>query len=98
MARILLHHYFEQKCIDIQKDPNLPNLLSQGKRVSSVVLDVILEEMHSRHDQQVGLRVRKQRRQSLKGHKKLGKRWSILAQHLGIGIIFTCSRSLETHM
>ncbi|PVH90439.1 hypothetical protein DM02DRAFT_473227, partial [Periconia macrospinosa] len=23
IARIFLHHYFEQKCIDIRKDPNL---------------------------------------------------------------------------
>ncbi|KAF1365197.1 hypothetical protein EJ07DRAFT_51756, partial [Lizonia empirigonia] len=61
MARIFLYHYFEQKCIDIRKDPNLSNRLSQGKRISSVVLDVILEEMYSCHDQQVSVRVSKQR-------------------------------------
>lgn len=98
IARVLLYHYFEQKCIDMRNDSNLPSLLSQGKRVSSVVLDVIIEEMHNRHDQQVSLQVSKQRRKSLKDHKTLGKRWSILAHHLGIGIIVTCSRSLETHM
>jgi hypothetical protein len=97
MARIFLYQYFEQKRIDV-KDSNLPNPLSQGKDISSVVLDVILEDMYGSHDEQVGLRVRDQRRESLKYHKKLGKRWSILAAHLGIGIIITCSRSLEIHM
>ncbi|KAF2174783.1 hypothetical protein K469DRAFT_458180, partial [Zopfia rhizophila CBS 207.26] len=46
MARIFLYHYFEEKRINVQKDPNLPNLLSQGKDISSVVLDVILEDMY----------------------------------------------------
>ncbi|KAF2175078.1 hypothetical protein K469DRAFT_611955, partial [Zopfia rhizophila CBS 207.26] len=50
MARIFLYHYFEKKRIDVQKDPNLPNLLSQGKDISSVVLDVILEDIYSCHD------------------------------------------------
>ena len=98
MARIFFYHYFEQKCIDIRKDPNLLNRLSQGKRISSVVLDVILEEMYGHHDQQVSVRVSKQRRKSLEDHKALGKRWSVLAHHLGIGIIITCSRNLEIHM
>jgi hypothetical protein len=62
MARIFLYHYFEQKRIDIQKDKNLSNLLSQGKRISSVVLDVVLEDMYG-HGKQVSLRVREQRRQ-----------------------------------
>ncbi|KAF2179325.1 hypothetical protein K469DRAFT_694041 [Zopfia rhizophila CBS 207.26] len=58
MARIFLYHYFEEKRINVQKDPNLPNLLSQGRNISSVVLDVILEDMYGRHDKQVSLRVR----------------------------------------
>jgi len=41
--------------------------------ISSVALDVILEELHSRHDQQVSLRVSKQRRRSLKDHKMAGE-------------------------
>ena len=57
MARIFLYQYFEQKRIDV-KDSNLPNLLSQGKDISSVVLDIILEDIHSRHNEQVSLRVR----------------------------------------
>lgn len=97
MARVFLYHYFEQKCIDVQKDPNLRNLLSQGKDMSSV-LDIILKDMYGRHDKQVGERVRKQRRKRLEYHKELGKRWSILAAHLEIGIIVTCSRKLEIHM
>ncbi|KAF2180775.1 hypothetical protein K469DRAFT_753136 [Zopfia rhizophila CBS 207.26] len=98
MARIFLYHYFEQKRLDIQKDPDLANLLSQGKDRSSVVLDIILKDIYGRHDKQISLRVREQRRDSLKWHKRLGKRWSILAAHLGIGILVTCSKSLETRM
>jgi hypothetical protein len=52
MARICLHHNFEQKGITIRKDPNLKNLLFQGKRMSSVVLDVIPEDTYGRYDQQ----------------------------------------------
>ena len=65
MARICLHYYFEQKCITIPKDPTLAKLLSQGKWLSSDVLDVILAGMYDRYDQPVNLQVSKQRQQSL---------------------------------
>ncbi|KAF2679227.1 hypothetical protein K458DRAFT_274851, partial [Lentithecium fluviatile CBS 122367] len=58
VARVFLYHYLEQKRINIQKDPNLPDLLSQGKRISSVVVDVILEDMYGRYGKQVSLRVK----------------------------------------
>ncbi|KAF1970591.1 hypothetical protein BU23DRAFT_570738 [Bimuria novae-zelandiae CBS 107.79] len=73
-ARILLYYYLEQKRIDLQEDPNLPNLLSQGKRISSVVVDVVLEDMYGRHGKQVSPRVKAQRRRSLKDYKRQGKR------------------------
>jgi hypothetical protein len=98
VARILLYYYLEQKRIDIKGDPNLPNLLSQGKRISSVVVDIVLEDMYGHHGSQVSPRVKAQRRRSLKDHKRQGKRWTVLAAHLGIGIIGTCSRNLEIHM
>ena len=98
MARIFLYHYLEQKGLDLQKDPNLPNLLSRGKDISSIVMDITLEDMYGRHDKPLSPRVSEQRRESLKWHKRIGKRWSFLAAHLGIGIVLTCSPILETHM
>ncbi|KAF1979397.1 hypothetical protein BU23DRAFT_402650, partial [Bimuria novae-zelandiae CBS 107.79] len=60
-ARILLYYYLEQKRIELQEDPNLPNLLSQGKRISSVVVNIVLEDMYGRHGKQVSPRVKAQR-------------------------------------
>jgi hypothetical protein len=42
--------------------------------------------------------VSKRRRESLKTHKQIGKRWSLLASHLRIGILLTCDPSLATYM
>ncbi|KAF2177819.1 hypothetical protein K469DRAFT_719477, partial [Zopfia rhizophila CBS 207.26] len=42
IVRVFLYHFFEKKRID-------------GKDISSVVLDVILEDMYDRHDKQVSL-------------------------------------------
>ncbi|ORX95380.1 hypothetical protein BCR34DRAFT_669461 [Clohesyomyces aquaticus] len=57
MARIFLYQYFEQKRLDVQKDPRLLSMISQGKNRSSIVLDVILEHMYSCNKIQVGLQV-----------------------------------------
>lgn len=45
MARMFLYHYLEQKGLNIQKDPNFPYLLSQGKDIPSITIDVTLEAM-----------------------------------------------------
>ena len=98
VARIFLYHYLEQKRIDILNDPNRRRVLTQGKVISSIVLNVVLEDMYGRDGKQINLRIKEQRRRSLKEHKKQGKRWSVLAAHLGIGIVATCSKSLEIRM
>lgn len=74
MARTFLYHYLEQKGLDLQKDPNLPNLLYQGKDISSIVIDITLEDMYGRHNIPLSPQVSNQRRQSLKTHKRVGKR------------------------
>ena len=98
MARIFLYHYLEQKGLDVRQDPNRPNLLYQGKDISSIVIDITLEHMYGRHDIPLSPEVSDQRRESLKTHKRIGKRWSFLAAHLGIGIVLTCSPRLASQM
>ena len=97
MARIFLYHYLEQQRLKLMKDQNLLSL-SRGKNISSTVLDLTLEAIYSRDNQPLDPRTSEKRRESLKWHKRLGKRWSYLAAHLGIGIILTCSPSLEIQM
>lgn len=48
MAKIILYHHLEQKGLDMQKNPNVPNLYSRGKDIASVVMDMTLEDMYGR--------------------------------------------------
>ncbi|KAF2179528.1 hypothetical protein K469DRAFT_595614 [Zopfia rhizophila CBS 207.26] len=98
MARILLHHHYEQKCIDLKKDPDLSSRLSQGKGIASVAKNAILEKIYGCHDKNLSPEARERHENSLKWHKRIGKRWSYVTSHLGIGIVLTCSRGLEIHM
>ncbi|KAF2175753.1 hypothetical protein K469DRAFT_53257 [Zopfia rhizophila CBS 207.26] len=98
MARILLHHHYEQKCIDLKKDPDLSSRLSQGKGIASVAKNAILEKIYGCHDKNLSPEARERHENSLKWHKRIGKRWSYVTSHLGIGIVLTCSRGLEIHI
>jgi hypothetical protein len=96
IARIFLYHYFEQLCVDSRTNPNMLNRRSRGRDTASVVTDQILEELYTSQKGQGSQRIWKQRRDRLQKHKKIGKRWSVLASCLGIGITLVCSSSLET--
>jgi hypothetical protein len=98
MARIFLYHYMEQKVLDIRTNRSMPNLRSRGKDVPSIVIDLTLDDIYGCNNESVSLLVRKRRRESLKTHMGMGKRWSFLAAHLGIGILLTCDPSLESFM
>jgi len=74
----------------------LPSLLSRGKDIPSIAMDVTLEAMYERHGP-CNLTENQQRKRSLKRHKRIGKRWSFVAAHLGIGIVLTCSPGLAAH-
>jgi hypothetical protein len=98
LARIFLYHYMEQKVLNIRTNGNMPSLRSRGKDVQSIVIDLTLDDIYGRNNESDSLLVGKQRRESLKTHKGIGKRWSFLAAHLGIGILLTCDPSLESYM
>ncbi|KAJ6280800.1 hypothetical protein J3E71DRAFT_241095 [Bipolaris maydis] len=98
MARIFLYHYMEQKVLDVRANRNITNPCSRGKDVTSIVTDLTLHDIYGRNNEPVAPLVSKQRRESLKTHKAIGKRWSFLAAHLGIGILLTCDPSLETYI
>jgi hypothetical protein len=97
MARVLLYQFLEQKVLNIRKDRNMLHQRSRGKDVPSIVMDLTLDGMYGPDRDSVSQLVSKRRRESLKTHKQIGKRWSLLASHLGIGILLTCDPSLATY-
>ena len=97
IARMLLHHYFEQLCIKFKKDRRLCNL-SPGKGVASAAKDVVLKMIYGCREKNLALEIRKKQENSFTWHKRIGKRWSYVASHLGVGIALTCSPTLEAHM
>jgi hypothetical protein len=98
MARILLYHYHEQKCIDLSKDPEISNYLSQGKGIATVANDAIFEEIYGCCDQSTSEETNKKRLSRFHWHKRVGKRWSFVASYLGVGIVLTCSRELAARV
>jgi hypothetical protein len=97
MARLILHRYFEQLCVKFKKDRRFCNL-SQGKGVASAAKDVVLETIYGCHEDTLTPEIRKKQENSFKSNKKIGKRWSLVASHLGEGITLTCSPNLEAIM
>jgi hypothetical protein len=97
MARVLLHHYFEQMCIKLNKDRSQCNL-SSGRGVATVAKDAVLETIYGCRMKYFPLKIRRRCERSFKWHTRIGKRWSYVASHLGTGILLTCSRNLEIHM
>jgi hypothetical protein len=97
IARMLLHHYFEQLCIKFKKDRRLCNL-SPGKGVATAAKDVVLKMIYGCREKNLALEIRKKQENSFTWHKRIGKRWSYVASHLGVGIALTCSPTLEAHM
>jgi hypothetical protein len=98
ISRVLLYQYYIELFAELQTSPSLSDQRSSGKRTASVATDKILDELYNAHSEQFKLRTRKQWQDSLRRHKKLGKRWSILATYFGLGIFLTCSSDLETKM
>jgi len=98
MARVLLYHQYEQELIRLKHDPSPPVQLSSGKGIASVAKSVILERVYGSHYKDVTAEVRRKHENSLKWHTRIGKRWSYVVSHLGLGIILTCSHRLEIHV
>lgn len=70
---------------------------SRGKDVPSIAMDLTLDGMYGPDRDSVSQLVSERRRESLKTHKQMGKRWCLLASHLSIGILLTCDPSLATY-
>lgn len=97
MARVLLYHQYEQKLIELRHDSSLPTL-SSGKGLASIAKSVILQRIYGLQYKSITPQARKKCENSLKWHTRIGKRWSYVTSQLGVGIILTCSRTLEIHM
>lgn len=94
-ARLLLYQYAEQLSQDFSRDALMLNGRSRGRDVSSVAIDTILELTYPPQclgDPQMRMRCRR----SLLKHKMVGKRWSIMARHIGTGLLLIFSSTLAT--
>jgi hypothetical protein len=99
MARVILYHHYEQLCIDLPSNRHLRGQLACGRNRASLATDLIVGAVYSlaetRHTDQDTL---KRYRGRVQHHKKVGKRWCMLASHLGLGILLVCHRGIEAQM
>jgi hypothetical protein len=97
-SRILLYHDFEELCINIQNNLEKYRPLSRGQDAASVATDKFIDGLRKAHGEDVLTRTEDQLRESFRKHKVIGKRWSIVASHFGLGTFLTCSPELEAKM
>ena len=99
MARIILYHRFEQLCVDLQSNKNLQGQLSSGRDRKSVATDLIVKALYNLERKvQVDENTLNSYRGRVHKHKRIGKRWCMLASHLGLGVLLVCHRDIEIHM
>ena len=87
IARVLLHGYFLE-LRSVSSKASLQTTVGRGS--STIALDQILREMYPE--------VREERRNFLQTHKRIGRRWSIVIESLGFGILLICSTKLSSKM
>jgi hypothetical protein len=97
-SRILLYHEFEELCINVKNNLDEYRPLSRGQDAASVATDKFIHGLGKGHGEDVLTRTEDQLRESFRKHKVIGKRWSIVASHFGLGIFLTCSPELEAKM
>ena len=95
--RSLLYHDFEELCINIQNNLERYRPLSRGQDAASVATDRFIDGL-SKASGENDTRTERQLRESFRKHKQIGRRWSILASHFGLGIFLTCSPELAAEM
>ena len=94
-ARILLYRYFVQLCAASKENPVET---SKGRGLDSHVVDQILTVIYGPKDYSLSKGMEQKRRNSLLKHKRLGKRWVMLAKFLGSGILLVCSKDANSQM
>ena len=92
-ARLLLYHYAEQLIEQACSSPDMLARRSRGRSIASIALDTLTEQMFP-HDRISNLTTFRECRNSLKEHKRIGRRWSILRNNLGSGLLIICSSTL----
>jgi hypothetical protein len=99
MARIILYHHHEQLCVDLPNNKRLRGQLSCGRDRASIATDMIVKALYNlEHKDRVDERMLVRYRGRLHKHKRIGKRWCMLAKHLGLGVLFVCHRDIEIQM
>ena len=96
--RILLYYNFEELRINIETNLVKYRLLPSGQDAASAATDRILDEIDKAPQETGSKQTSKQRRQSFRRHKSIGKRWSVLALYFGLSIFLTYGSALEARV
>jgi hypothetical protein len=98
MALIQLHLEYTQAHQERRHtSPSTRNISTVGRGDASTAIDHILKNIHEGWET-LDQRRRTELRAKFHDRKKLGKRWSQLADALGPGILLTCSNKLANAM
>jgi hypothetical protein len=99
MAKIILYHHFERLCIDLPSNKRLRAQLSRGRDRASVATDMIVRAVYDlEHNMQVDKKILTRYRRCIQKQKSIGKRWCMLASHLGLGVLLVCHPDVEVQM
>lgn len=99
MAKIILYHHFERLCIDLPSNKRLRAQLSRGRDRASVATDMIVRAVYDlEHNTQVDEKTLTRYRRCIQKQKSIGKRWCMLANHLGLGVLLVCHPDVEVQM
>jgi hypothetical protein len=96
MARVLLYWYFGQLCTEIRN--NGSSRRSRGRDTASIALDTLFKEIYQSQEGVHDAKVTKRRRASLQKHKQIGRRWTMLINCIGPGVLLICTPELAAEM
>jgi hypothetical protein len=98
IARVLLFWYYEQLYNELCETPEVLSRCSSGRDPSTIITDMLQEEIFHLQKDQCPAHEWQKRRTSLQKQKQIGKRWSTLISCVGPGLLLICSPDLATYV
>jgi hypothetical protein len=98
IARVLLFWYYEQLYDELCGTPEVLSRCSPGRDPSTIITDMLQEEIFHLQKDQCSAQEWQKRRTSLQKQKQIGKRWNTLISCVGPGLLLICSPDLATYM
>ena len=98
VARILFFWYYEQLHNELCGNAEVLSRCSPGRDTASIITDILQEEIFHLQKGQCSSQEWQKRRASSQKQKQIGKRWSMLINCAGPGLLLICSCNLVTYM